>query len=80
MYTEIGAFDAKAKLSELLRKIRDGQRYTITLRGVPVADLIPSESAVSHNNQMAIERMHTIKKVRGVSDEMLQEWITEGRR
>jgi prevent-host-death family protein len=80
MYTEIGAFDAKAKLSELLREVKHGQRYTITLRGVPVADLIPSESAASHDNQMAIERMHNIKKVRGVSDEMLQEWIAEGRR
>jgi prevent-host-death family protein len=80
MYTEIGAFDAKAKLSELLREVKHGQRYTITLRGIPVADLIPSKGAVSHDNQMAIKRMHTIKKVRGVSDEMLQEWIAEGRR
>jgi prevent-host-death family protein len=39
MYTEIGAFDAKAKLSELLRQMQQGQRYTITLRGHPVADL-----------------------------------------
>ena len=80
MYTEIGAFDAKAKLSELLRAVKHGQRYTITLRGVPVADLIPSETGAAHDNQMAIERMHHIKKVPGISDEMLQEWIAEGRR
>lgn len=80
MYIEIGAFDAKAKLSELLREVKRGQRYTITLRGVPIADLIPSESAVSYNTQIAIERMHNIKKVRGVSNEMIKEWIIEGRR
>ena len=80
MYTEIGAFDAKARLSELLREVKRGQRYTITLRGIPVADLIPSKRTISHGNQMAIKRMHTIKKVHGVSDEMLQEWIAEGRR
>jgi len=80
VYTEIGAFDAKAKLSELLRGVKHGQRYTITLRGVPIADLIPSESAPSHDNKTAIERMRNIKKVRGVSDKMLQEWMAEGRR
>ncbi len=79
MYTEIGAFDAKANLLELLREVKLGQRYTISLRGVPVAVLIPSESAISHDNKMAIETMHNIRKVRGVSDEMLREWIAEGR-
>ena len=80
MYIEIGAFDAKAKLSELLRAVKRGQRYTITLRGVPIADLIPSESAVFYNTQIAVERMHNIKKVRGVSNKMIKEWIIEGRR
>jgi len=31
MYSTIGAFDAKAKLSELLQEVRQGQCYTITL-------------------------------------------------
>jgi prevent-host-death family protein len=43
MYTEIGSFDAKAKLSELLREVERGRRYTITLRGRPVADLVGSK-------------------------------------
>jgi len=42
MFREIGAFDAKEKLSELLRELSQGQRYTITVRGKPVADLIPT--------------------------------------
>ena len=32
-YTEIGAFDAKTKLSEILRKVDQGERFTITVRG-----------------------------------------------
>ena len=40
-YTEIGAFDAKTKLSEILRKVEQGERFTITLRGRPVANLVP---------------------------------------
>ena len=40
-YTEIGAFDAKTKLSEILRKVEQGERFTITLRGRAVANLVP---------------------------------------
>jgi prevent-host-death family protein len=80
MYSTIGAFDAKAKLSELLQEVKRGQCYTITLRGVPVADLVPSKSVASQDIQMAIERMRSIEKVRGVSNEILQELIAEGRR
>jgi hypothetical protein len=32
-YTEIGAFDAKTKLSEILRKVEQGERFTITQAG-----------------------------------------------
>lgn len=80
MYTEIGSFDAKAKLSALLRAVQRGQRYTITLRGRPVADLIPSESAIRQDADTAVEAMRSMRKVRGVSPEMLAEWIAEGRR
>jgi prevent-host-death family protein len=79
MYSTIGAFDAKAKLSELLQEVKQGQCYTITLRGVPVADLVPSKS-ISHDIQMAIERMRNIEKIHGISNVTLQELITEGRR
>lgn len=80
MYTEIGAFDAKAKLSELLREVKQGQRYTITVRGVPVADLIPSENIMSHDVKTAVEEMRNIKRVQGISREVLRDWIAEGRR
>ncbi len=80
MYTEIGSFDAKSKLSALLRAVQRGQRYTITLRGRPVADLVPTGSAVRENAQAAIESMRGIRKVRGVSAAQLSGWIAEGRR
>lgn len=38
---EIGAFEAKTKLSELLDKVDRGQVYVITKRGRPVAELRP---------------------------------------
>jgi prevent-host-death family protein len=39
---QIGAFDAKTRLSELLDRVHDtGAVYIITKRGVPVAELRP---------------------------------------
>ncbi len=42
---EIGASEAKTKLSEFLRKLDAGERFTITQRGQPVAHLIPARAA-----------------------------------
>jgi prevent-host-death family protein len=42
---EIGAFEAKTRLSELLDRVRRGHVYRITKRGIPVAELRPVETA-----------------------------------
>lgn len=39
--TEIGAYETKARLSAFLRKVQAGDRFTITQRGRPVAELVP---------------------------------------
>ena len=39
---EIGAFEAKTRLSELLDRVDRGQVYVITKRGRPVAELRPA--------------------------------------
>lgn len=79
MYNKIGAFDAKAKLSALLRKVKRGQRYTITLRGQPIADLVPSGNALCQDAHAAVEAMRSIHKIKGVSNETLADWVAEGR-
>ncbi len=38
---EIGAFDAKTRLSELLEQVRKGATFLITKRGHPIAELRP---------------------------------------
>jgi prevent-host-death family protein len=40
---EIGAFEAKTRLSELLDQVAQGRVYRITKRGRPVAELRPVE-------------------------------------
>jgi prevent-host-death family protein len=80
MFPEVGSFDAKARLSELLRAVEQGQRYTITLRGRPVADLVPSDRAAQQNAKAAVQAMLEMPRVRGIARETVADWIAEGRR
>lgn len=80
MFIEIGSYDAKTKLPELLREVRSGRCYTITLRGKPVADLIPSAQTRRTDSIKAVAAMRAFPKVRGVPAEAVGEWIAEGRR
>ncbi len=45
MKIEIGSYEAKTKLPELLRQVKTGKSFTITNRGKAIADLVPSLSA-----------------------------------
>lgn len=69
MKTEIGAYEAKTKLPELLRQVRAGRRFTITSRGEPVADLVPSSRARGVDRASAVRRLRQFMQadpVRGV--------------
>jgi len=43
MHKEIGAYYARTKLPELLRRVAAGESFTITKHGKPVADMVPSQ-------------------------------------
>lgn len=79
-YTEIGAFDAKTRLSELLRKVDQGERFTITLRGRPVADIVPTKARNQRAIDEAVEGLLNLKRVEGISGDTILEWIREGRK
>jgi len=79
MYTPIGSFDAKAKLSQLLAAVQKGERFTITLRGRPIADLVPSETARPHAAE-AVAALRRMEKIRGLAPETVAALIAEGRR
>ncbi len=79
-YTEIGAFDAKTRLSEILRKVEQGERFTITVRGRAVADVVPSEDQRKQRTAEAVERLLNFPRVEGVDGDTVLEWIREGRK
>lgn len=79
MYKEIGAFDAKARFSELLRSVSEGQSYTISVRGKPIADLVPSLASRQADVKAAMEALRNFPRVKGVKDEDIAAMIREGR-
>ncbi len=79
MKTEIGSYEAKTRLPELLRSVQKGQSYTITNRGRTVAMLVPAPDSASVDPAVATERMKSFMQsgpVRGIDIKALRE---EGR-
>ncbi len=58
MNIKMGSYDAKTKLPELLRGVQLGKRYTITLRGVAVAELLPVGGLKQDDVSRAVAHMH----------------------
>lgn len=79
MKIEIGSYEAKTKLPELLRQVKSGKSFTITNRGEAIADLVPSQGARTKDKVAAVETLKAFMMsdpVRGVNIKAL---IEEGR-
>lgn len=80
---EIGIFEAKTHLSELVNEVEAGASLTLTRRGVPVARLVPvpkhpeRAAAVARLKQLGA-RARAVGA--GFSVEEIQQWRDEGRR
>lgn len=74
----VSAFDAKTHLSSLIREVEEGQSFTITRRGAPVARLEP----VNHQGREAhglLARFQAVRqRVQGKGD--IRDLIDEGRK
>jgi prevent-host-death family protein len=80
MKTEIGAYEAKTRLPELLRQVKAGKRFTITNRGKAVADLVPSESVKPRNKPAAVEKFMAFMRDNPVHGAVnIREFIVQGR-
>lgn len=79
MLEEVGSYDAKTKLPEILRRVEAGQSFTITNRGKPVADLIPSRASDHLKAKAAIQNILKTKKHK-VSDSDFNSLKESGRK
>jgi prevent-host-death family protein len=76
----VGAFEAKTHLNKLLKQVSKGETIRITLRGVPVAKLVPSEEFTPIDLQQTVRELREIRKGVSLKGLTLRELIDEGRR
>lgn len=79
MRIEIGSYEAKTRLPELLRQVKAGVSFTITRRGEAIADLVPSGAAKGTDRSEAVEKLKAFmmdEPVRGVD---IKEIVEDGR-
>ena len=58
----IGSYETKTHLADLLRRVREGQGFTITQRGEPVADLLPAGASLRRAGTQAAARMQVLMR------------------
>ncbi len=78
---EVGIFEAKTHLSELLAAVEAGETITITKRGRPLAVLGPASDQAQQRRQ-ALSELKALKAMRGdaVSVAEILAFRDEGRR
>ena len=59
---EIGAYDAKTHLPQLLERVQKGERFTITKHGRPVAELLPYSGHNAERARRAVARMRSARQ------------------
>jgi prevent-host-death family protein len=76
----VGAFEAKTHLNQLLKRVSKGETIRITLRGVPVAKLVPSEEGEAKDLKQTVREIRDIRKGASLKGLTIRELINEGRR
>ena len=79
MKTEIGSYEAKTRLPELLRQVKVGKSHTITNRGVAIADLVPSRGTKLKEKVKAVEKLMAFMRTNPVRGVDIKQILEEGR-
>jgi len=79
MNTIIGSYEAKTKLSALLRQVKSGKCFTITSRGVAIADLVPCIDCKTKDKTASAEKMKVFMRQNPVRGVHIKALIEEGR-
>jgi prevent-host-death family protein len=58
---EYGIYEAKTKFSDLIKQVQQGERITITNRGLRVAELVPSVSGAEQRTRAAIKAIKAMR-------------------
>jgi prevent-host-death family protein len=58
----VGIYEAKARLSELLQRVRSGNEVVITSHGKPVARLIPADPSAIPDRPKAVRKIRALRR------------------
>jgi prevent-host-death family protein len=76
----VGAYDAKTRFSELIERVAEGEEFTITRHGAPIARLVPvKKQSTPEERRKAIERMREIAARTRLGGLKIKDLINEGR-
>jgi prevent-host-death family protein len=77
---EVGVFDAKTNLSQLIERVEQGQSIVITRHGAPVARLVPYEDVLDRERvREAVQGLLDFKGAKLPKGFTLKQLIKEGR-
>jgi len=76
---DIGVYQAKTHLTELLSKVAQGEQITITRHGRPIARLVTAEPVRRLDVRGVIDELKSLAKGRSAGMP-IREMIAEGRR
>lgn len=76
----VGATEARAALSRLVRRVEAGERFTITKYGRPVAELRPAVRRDEEAIRNAIEHLQEFQRTHDLGGISIRSLIEEGHR
>ena len=74
----VGTYEAKKRLSELLRRASEGETITITKHGVPLAKIEPIATRKRKDRRKIIDRIKEFRKGRTTGGMSIKEMMHEG--
>ena len=78
--SEVGAFEAKTHLLQLLKRVEQGERFVITRHEHPVAELIPFRPRDTDSIRAAIDGLKEFQQTHSLGGLSVRRMIEEGRR
>ena len=77
---EIGAFEAKTRLSQLLQRVQAGERFVITRHSWPVAELIPFTPRDPDKVRSAIDALKEFQQTHSLDGLSVRRIVEEARK
>lgn len=78
---QIGAFEAKTHFSEILRRVEQGEEFSITNRGRLVAIITSPEASHRQKALAAVTKLRALRKKHPIgSTQEISQWKDKGRK